>query len=289
MSKVSIIVPVYNTEKFIERCLVSLVNQTLRDIEIIIVNDGSTDNSVEIAKKFQNNDSRIKIINQTNQKQGAARNNGVRSANGEYIGFVDSDDWVDFSYYEELYNTAKSYEADIALAANVRVGGRKTKKRLNITAVEVFSDIQDKFDVNQQWKNECPTNKIYKREMLLNKDIFFPEHVFCEDKLFTIRAVWEANKIVTVPNVNYYYFRNPKSTVNTKTTQHLKKLIEDKNNAKRAVLEFLKEKNAPIRDCDFWATVVEKRLFGVVYFRVEESLKSKRINVLGFKFKNKNN
>lgn len=285
MSKVSIIVPVFNTEKFIERCLISLVNQTLKDIEIIIVNDGSTDNSVEIVKKFQNNDSRIKIINQSNQKQGAARNNGLKNANGEYIGFVDSDDWVDFSYYEELYRQAKNYEADIALATNVRVGGRKTKKRLNITSVEVFSDLQDKIDVNQQWKNECPTNKIYKRKMLLDNDIFFPEKVFCEDKLFTIRAVYQANKVVTVPNINYYYFRNPKSTVNTKTAQHLKKLIEDKNNARRDVLDFLKDKNADVRDGDFWAPIVEKRIFGVVYYRVEQSLKSKRVSVLGFKFK----
>lgn len=283
MSKVSIIVPVFNAEKYLERCLVSLVNQTLSDIEIIIVNDGSTDNSLNIAQKFQQKDSRIKIINQENKKQGAARNNGLKNANGEYVGFVDSDDWVDFGYYEALYNSAKKFDADISLATNIRVGGRKTKKRLNIQKEEVFVDIQDKIDVNQQWKNECPTNKIYLRKMLLNNEIFFPENVFCEDKLFTIKAVYYANKIVSVPNVNYYYFRNPKSTVNTKTTQHLKKLIEDKNNAKRDVLEFLKEKNVQIRDCDFWAPIVEKRLFGVVYYRVEQSLKSKRTSFLGFK------
>lgn len=284
MSKVSIIIPVFNTEKYLERCLVSLVNQTLKDIEIIIVNDGSTDNSLQIAQRFQDNDSRVKIINQQNLKQGAARNNGIKNANGEYIGFVDSDDWVDFGYYEKLYETAKNYEADIALATNVRVGGRKTKKRLNITGIEVFKDLQGKLDVNQQWKNECPTNKIYKRKMLLDNEIFFPEHVYCEDKIFTLKAVYYANKVVTVPNVNYYYFRNPKSTVNTKTTQHLKKLIEDKNNARREVLNFLKEKNAPVRDGDFWAPIVEKRIFGVVYFRKEESLKAVRTKILGFKF-----
>lgn len=285
MSKVSIIIPVFNTEKYLERCLVSLVNQTLKDIEIIIVNDGSTDNSLQIAQRFQDNDSRVKIINQQNLKQGAARNNGIKNATGEYIGFVDSDDWVDFGYYEKLYETAKNYEADIALATNVRVGGRKSKKRLNITGIEVFKDLQGKLDVNQQWKNECPTNKIYKRKMLLDNEIFFPEHVYCEDKIFTLKAVYYANKIVTVPNVNYYYFRNPKSTVNTKTTQHLKKLIEDKNNARREVLNFLKEKNAFVRDGDFWAPIVEKRIFGVVYFRKEESLNSIRTKFLGFKFK----
>ena len=95
MPKISIIVPFYNTEKYIERCLTSLVNQTVSDIEIVCINDGSNDNSLEIVKTFANKDLRIKILEQENLKQGAARNNGTKIAVGEYIGFVDSDDWVD--------------------------------------------------------------------------------------------------------------------------------------------------------------------------------------------------
>ena len=111
MIKVSVIIPVFNTEKYISKCLSSLVNQTLDDIEIICVNDGSTDNSLEIIEKIANNDARIKIINQEHKKQGAARNAGLKIAEGEYIGFVDSDDWIDLNYYEMLYNTAKKYDA----------------------------------------------------------------------------------------------------------------------------------------------------------------------------------
>ena len=107
MIKVSVIVPVFNTEKYKEKCLNSLINQTLQDIEIICVNDGSTDKSADIIKKFANKDSRFKLINQENKKQGAARNTGMKIAKGEYIGFVDSDDWVDLEYYEKLYNAAK--------------------------------------------------------------------------------------------------------------------------------------------------------------------------------------
>ena len=100
--KVSVIVPVYNTEKYLQKCLDSLINQTLKDIEIICINDGSTDNSENIIRMFAKEDSRIKLINQENKKQGAARNAGMKIATGEYIGFVDSDDYVDLNYFERL-------------------------------------------------------------------------------------------------------------------------------------------------------------------------------------------
>lgn len=152
MIKVSVIIPVFNTEKYINKCLSSLVNQTLDDIEIICVNDGSADNSLEIIEKIANNDARIKIINQEHKKQGAARNAGLKIAEGEYIGFVDSDDWIDLNYYEMLYNTAKKYDADIALATNVRIGNGKTKKRLEITEEKTAVTLQEKIDIGNQVK-----------------------------------------------------------------------------------------------------------------------------------------
>ena len=98
MNKVSIIVPVYNIEKYLAKCLDSLINQTLEDIEIICVNDGSTDNSAEILNEYAQKDCRIKIINQDNAGLSAARNTGINAANGEYIGYVDSDDWIDLNF-----------------------------------------------------------------------------------------------------------------------------------------------------------------------------------------------
>lgn len=281
MVKVSIIVPFFNTEKYIEKCLNSLVNQTLSDIEIICVNDGSTDNSMITVRRFALKDSRIKIIEQQNLKQGAARNNGMKIAQGEYIGFVDSDDWVDLDYFERLYNAAKKYDSDIALATNIRVGKRKSKKRLNITEEKVVSGLQDKFDICQQWKNECPTNKIYRHSMLKANKIVWPENCYCEDKLYTVQAVYYANSVVTVPNVNYYYFRNPNSTVNSKAKKHFKQLIDHKNNARRSVLAFLKGKNAQIRDKDFWAVKNEFRIMGVTIFKIEESLQTTRFVLFG--------
>lgn len=277
MIKVSVIIPVFNTEKYISKCLSSLVNQTLDDIEIICVNDGSTDNSLEIIEKIANNDARIKIINQEHKKQGAARNAGLRIAEGEYIGFVDSDDWIDLNYYEMLYNTAKKYDADIALATNVRIGNGKTKKRLEITEEKMAETLQEKIDIGNQVKNPCPTNKIYRNSMLKENNIIWPEGVFCEDKLFTIQAIYYANKIVTVPDVNYYYFRNPNSTVHTKSEKH----TLDKNNAKKAVLNFLREQNAQIRDKEFWAITDQKKFLSLPLLTKKESLKTAKYYLLG--------
>lgn len=282
MTAVSVIVPVYNTEGFLQKCLDSLTNQTLEDIEIICVNDGSTDNSLKILQEYATKDKRIKIINQENKKQGAARNAGMKIATGEYIGFVDSDDWIDLDFYEKLYNAATGHNFDIALGTNIRAKKNVNKKRLNITDEKEYKTVQEKFDVNIQWKNPCPTNKIYRRELFSKHNIKWPEGVFCEDKLFTIKAVYYANGIVTVPNANYYYFDNPKSTVNNRKTQHLKKLKIDKNNANKDVLNFLKEHKVEIRDKNFWAVTKEFKFFDVPLIKIKESLRTKKIFLFGF-------
>lgn len=282
MVDVSIIVPVYNTEEYLQKCLDSLTNQTLKNIEIICVNDGSTDNSLKILQDNAIKDNRIKIINQENKKQGAARNAGMQIAIGEYIGFVDSDDWVDFDFYEKLYSAAKKHSFDIALGTNVRVKKNINKKRLNITEEKEYTTVQEKFDVNIQWKNPCPTNKIYKRDLFISHNIRWSEGVYCEDRIFTLKAVYFANGIVTVPNVNYYYFDNPKSTVNNKKVQHFKKFRTDKNNADKKVLNFLKDNNINVRDKDFWAVIKEFNFFGLPIIKIKESLGTRIVFLFGF-------
>lgn len=279
--KVSVIVPAYNSEKFLGKCINSLIKQTLKEIEIIIVDDGSTDGTVELAEKYGSADCRVKLIKQQHKKQGAARNNGTKNASGEYIGFVDSDDWVDEAYYEKLYTAAKKYNSDIALATNIRIGNGKTKKRLNIRKEEYVTTFQDKLDIGKQPTNPCPTNKIYRASMLKENNISWQEDVFCEDKLFTIQAVYYANGIVSVPDVNYYYFRNLTSTVNTKSKEHTEKLIRDKNNARRAVIEFLRNKKEKIRDREFWAVKKDFKIRNFCLYQIKESLNVERIYLFG--------
>ena len=277
--KVSIVIPVYNARGYIERCMHYLLMQTLEDIEIIVVNDGSTDNSMEPINKLAIIDKRIKVINQQNMLQGAARNNGLKYARGEYIGFCDADDYVDLNYYEYLYKTAVKHDADVALAENVRVSKTKYKPRLNITNETEYEDIMNKFKVCNQNKNECPTNKIYRKEYIDKYNIRFTEGVYCEDKLFSIMAVYYCNKIVTVPNVHYFYWENPKSTVNSRKT---KKHKQDRIAAKRAVLEFVKEKRIPVENWYFKAEKQRFSIFGIPVLIIKESTKSEKWYLLGF-------
>ena len=281
MPEVSVIIPVYNTDKYLEKSLDSLTSQTLKDIEIICVNDGSTDNSLAVLQKYADKDSRIIVINQEHKMQGAARNAGIKIAEGEYIGFVDSDDWVDKDYFEKLYNAVKKYDSDIALATNIRTGHGKTKKRLNITKEEYLTDLQNKVDACHLWKDGCPTNKIYRADLLRENEILFPEGVICEDKIFTTKAVYYANGIVTVPNVYYYYFRNSCSTVKTKGQNVVKNKIDYRNQARLEVLNFLKSKNANLRDKDFWAVTKEIKFLGIPIIKVKESLHTKKCLLFG--------
>ena len=126
MIKISVIVPVYNVENYLIQCLDSIINQTLKDIEIICVDDCSPDNSIEILEEYKNKDNRISIIRHSNnQGLGPARNTGLKHANGEYISFVDSDDYIDKNFLFYLYSTAKKYDSDVTNTINI-----KNRKRL---------------------------------------------------------------------------------------------------------------------------------------------------------------
>lgn len=280
--KLSVIVPAYNSSKYISRCLDSLINQTLKEIEIVVVDDGSQDSTIQIVQEYQAKDSRIKLIEQEHRRQGAARNNGMKNACGEYIGFVDSDDWIDLEYYEKLYNAAKKYDSDIALAENLRVGNGKTKKRINIPEEIFVTKLQDKIDIGKQPSNPCPTNKIYRKSFLDANNIVWPEGCYCEDKMFRIQAVHYANGIAAVPEVHYYYFRNPNSTVKKRSKHHVKETKADKIKSKREVLEFLKSKKADIRDKDFWAITDICKIFGITLWIKKESLKTAKYYLFGF-------
>ena len=190
MIKASIIVPVYNTEKYLKKCLDSLVNQTLKDIEIICINDGSLDNSLQILKEYEKKDNRIKIVNQRNQGVSIARNNGIKLASGEYIGFADSDDYVDLDFYEKLYNGAN---------ANDMCGTLINNKKDN--------------------KYYCFTTYIYKKSLIINNNITFPKNIINgEDVCFLWKAIFLSNKINYVNNTYYHYIKRNGSAVNSKMT-----------------------------------------------------------------------
>ena len=195
--KVSIIIPIYNMEKYLRECLDSVVNQTLKDIEIICINDGSTDNSLTILREYQEKDNRIKIINQDNKGTGTARNNGIKISMGEYIGFVDPDDWISLDYYEKLYKIAVQKDLDIVCAKNRIEYISKTEQKL--------FKINNKFLKKELILRHISLwNKIFKKDFV-NKYNFENLTTKCSQDLpFTICSIISTNKI-GIANTTYYY------------------------------------------------------------------------------------
>ena len=237
--KVSIIVPVYNVEKYLEKCLDTLVNQTLKDIEIICINDGSKDSSPEILKRYAQKDSRIKIIDKQNAGLSAARNDGLKAASGEFVGYVDSDDWVDLNFYEKLYEAAQKHNAEIASGNIIRCGKKITKYKVKFEKEELITYSIEKLKAVKIPKYNYVWNKIYKRESLINLNLPFPEGRVYEDICWSIKAVYYLNGLVTVPECAYYYRRNPFSIVKTQSPKH----VADALQAEKEMIEFAEEKN----------------------------------------------
>ncbi len=210
--KVSVIIPVYKVEKYIHDCMDTVLSQTLKDIEIILVDDGSPDNCGNICDDYAKKDSRVKVIHQTNGRQGKARNSGAKIAKGEYIGFVDSDDWISPFMYEELYNKAKKTDADIVMCdySRCRFVGDKVSKKSKIDRNFVKSEVVNvnsfSSDINKgsYFSVVVCWNKIFKRDFYLN-NIKFPENMIFEDSPVMFYAFLKAKKISVVDKKLYFY------------------------------------------------------------------------------------
>ena len=236
MKKISVIVPVYNVEKYIEKCLDSLKNQTMKDIEFIIVNDGSTDNSQRIIDKYVKNDKRFKSIIKENGGQGSARNFGLENANGEYIGYVDSDDYIEKNMYEKMYLEAKKNNSDIVLCGNYVVdenGKILREEKLNSSGQIDKNKNKILFDKMAVW------NKIYRRTFLNSLNIKFREKKWYEDFDFSMKVLLSTNSIYVIDECLYYYFQRSGSTMNNNNFKRNLEIID----AFEEILLFMKNKS----------------------------------------------
>lgn len=217
--KLSIIVPVYNTEKYIKTCLDSLVKQTFKDYEIIIVNDGSTDNSSEIIENYAKEFNQIKVINQENRGYSGARNSALAVAEGEYIGFVDSDDWVSPEMYEKMIQATQDGAIDIVSCAYYRVyNGNDYQLNSNQYYVEFLNSHKERGSFHGELilDDAMVWNRIYKRELLESNNIKFPEDIlFGEDTYFHRCALLATKNICYIPEPLYYYRQGRKGAQTT--------------------------------------------------------------------------
>lgn len=247
--KVSIIIPVYNVDKCLEKCILSVLNQTLKSIEIIAINDGSTDRSKEILEYFSNIDSRLKVINQSNQGVSTARNYGLSIARGEYIGFVDSDDYIAPEMYEKLYNCVKEYDCDIGVA-NV-FDEKETGKEISLTFETGVTEI-NKENIDQFLENNISKlgaavwHKIFRKTLIIQNNIYFHSYkeVSSEDIVFNLFALACSDSIYYLNEPLYNYIHHPISL--TKSDQFKKNRIERSKKTIELIHEFYYKKGLKI-------------------------------------------
>lgn len=211
-TKISVIVPCYNAEKFLPQCMESLLNQTLSDIEIICINDCSKDKTKELLEQYAKKDTRVKPVHfEKNQGQSAARNAGIKISTGDFISFVDSDDRIETDMLEKLYGKAVSTDADMVIS-NIYLDFEDTGKK------EIFRDNRYyTYLAGRTFKaTEQPPliscigvwDRIYKRELIINNRLEFPVGLVYEDHLFCIQSFVLAEKITVVNEPMYYYRKN---------------------------------------------------------------------------------
>lgn len=227
--KVSIIIPVYNVEEYIEQTISSLLNQTLKEIEIILIDDGSTDSSREIIKRYSEKYDNINVILQDNSGPSIARNKGIKEATGDYIVFVDSDDLLPEDSLEIRYNTAVKENADLVIGGTYKFNSKRKwpmkKHFLGNGAKNVITDSDILWTVG-------PCNKIYKSSLI--KDLEFPANIkYAEDQVFVVEAYIKAKKIYSINDVIYYY-RMRETVGNDSLTQQI---YNDSSNVIRQIYD----------------------------------------------------
>lgn len=211
MPKISVIVPVYNVEKYLRECLDSIVSQTFKDIEIICVNDGSTDSSLEILNEYEQKDGRIKVLSQNNSGASAARNKGIAASCSPYITFVDADDLVDISAFEKMLECLERNDADYVYCRIERFDGRtgcpiksiKTNAESHIKS-DFFNE-NDMPDSFYPLLSESACDKMYKKDFIIKNNLYFPEGLMYEDVPFFARLYLSAEKISFLDEFFYKY------------------------------------------------------------------------------------
>lgn len=217
--KVSIIVPIYNVDKYLRQCLESLINQSLEEIEIICVNDGSTDNSLQIVQEYANKDNRIKVIDKENAGYGHTMNRGLDIAQGEYIGIVESDDFVKSNMFEVLFNTAKQNKVDIVKSSFLFFWGEKSiiQPAELLKYSEYYKVVNPIEEQGVFWLPPAIWSAIYKRELIENHKIRFLETpgASYQDTSFNFKVLASARRVYLIPDA-FLYYRQDNMTASVK-------------------------------------------------------------------------
>lgn len=202
--KISVIVAVYNVSTYLRQSMDCLMNQTMKDMEFICVDDCSTDESLSILREYEAKDKRFKIItSEVNGGAAIARNKGLDTATGEYLGFIDPDDTIDLNYYEELYKKAKETDADITKCQRITID----EQRIKVSSLNKYIAKNGLYFFTYEW-----TTAIYKSSIVFDNNIRFPDKIRKgQDTVFLYKILLKSNTIELIDNVNYYYHKRQNS------------------------------------------------------------------------------
>jgi len=276
--KVSVLVPICNVEQFLEKCLQSIISQTLEDIEIICINDGSKDNSLAIIRKYADIDSRIVVIDKPNSGYGDSMNKGLSIAQGEYIGIVESDDFVEREMFEDLYKLAKKHNADV-VKSNYNLYWESPEKyefynSLNVNGIEIVTDVcREKLF----WGSPAIWSAIYKRNWLLNNNIRFltTPGASYQDTSFKFKTASLAQNIVLTSKAYLNYRQdNVNSSVKAASKEKVLVLHKEYEEIKRFIEE---------NDClEYGKYYFTQMLFGYLwnYKRCENTFRNEYFNIM---------
>lgn len=255
--KVSIIIPVYNSEKTLKKCIESVINQTYKNIEILIINDGSKDKSLNIMNEYKNKDKRIIVINQRNNGISGARNTGIINATGDYITFIDSDDYIKPSLVKDTINIFKEYECDV-VRNNYELSyeNGKTELRNEMYEENKIINISEK---KEKMIQNILLGKVQsyswlltiKRKIIDENNLTFNEDVFLmEDLLFFIRLIFAIQNIYFVKEPKYYYYQSNKNSLTRDTNKYIKNInniLIMKKHLEEILNEHIQENNKYIK------------------------------------------
>ncbi|MDR1727495.1 MAG: glycosyltransferase [Acidobacteriota bacterium] len=229
--KLSIIIPAYNTAALIGRCLESVFDQDLPtdDFEVIVVNDGSMDNTLEVIENFAKDKNNVKVFSQENKRQGAARNLGLRHARGEYIWFIDSDDYIEANCYRKIYEKANSSKLDILSFGSCRINTDTNYREDHFCDSKYDSVVMRGEDALVKRLVPITICHLFHHSFLVDNDLYFREQMVYEDNEFIIKSYYYAQRVSFVRDIFYYYNITTPSTTRSTSSQPIFDLIKATN------------------------------------------------------------
>lgn len=278
-TEISVIMPVYNVEKYLSKAIESILNQRFKNFELIIINDGSTDNSIKIIEKYAQKDSRITIINKKNEGVSSARNLGIEKAAGKYLFFCDSDDYVEEHMLEKLYTKINDKKAEIVISGFFMQYKEKDKiENYKVSTEKEYYFLSQKDFIDNMYEFikmnliNTPWNKLYLSKIIKDENIKF-ENRFGEDAFFNVEYLKKINKVLIIPDTLYYWNRSRENSETDKIYRDIDVFLKEKYSV------FLKLKELYIEDTDVCKMMIFNNYFASRVVQFVQELANSEIKV----------